>query len=63
MPNFFYSVGYGVEKVRSGIVAYPCDLWTEDERKPVGPSLGYLRNILPGGYDTTVTIGRGTASI
>lgn len=63
MANFFYSVGYSVEKVRSGIVTCPYDLWTEDERKPLGPSLGYLRNISPGGYDTTVKVGRSTASI
>ena len=63
MPNFFYSVSYGVEKLRSGIVAYPCNLWTKDKRKPLAPSLGYLRNISPGGYDTTVKVGKGTASI
>ena len=63
MANFFYSVGYGVEKVHTDIAAYPCDLWNEGEREPFGSLLGHLRSISPGGYDTTVQHGRGTASI
>lgn len=63
MVNFFYSVGYDVEKVFSGIVAYPCDIWNEGERKPLGSFLGHLRSISPEGYNTTVQHGRRTASI
>jgi len=62
MVNFFYSVGYDIEKPHSGLVAYPHDLWNEGERKPLGTFLGRLRSISPGGYDTTVQHG-GTASI
>jgi hypothetical protein len=59
MVNLFYSVGYDVEKVHSGIVAYPYDLWNAGEKK----ALTHLRGISPGGYETSMRHRRGTTSI
>jgi hypothetical protein len=40
MANFFYSVGYDVEKIHSGMIAYLSDLWNEGEREPLDSFLG-----------------------
>jgi hypothetical protein len=44
MANFFYSVGYGLEKVHSGMIAYLSNLWNEGERESRGSCLGHLRH-------------------
>ena len=43
VANFFYSVGYGLEKVHSGMIAYLCDLWNEGEQEPLRSFLDYLQ--------------------
>jgi hypothetical protein len=63
MTNFFYSVGYGLEKVHPVMIAYQCDRWNEGERELLGSFLGHSRSSSLGGYDTTPQPGTGTASI
>ncbi len=42
MPNFFYSLGYSLERVHSGMIAYLCSLWNEGKKEPLRSFLGYL---------------------
>ena len=59
MANLFSPVGYDIEKLHSGIAAYPYDLWNEGERKLLGSFLGHLRSISPGGTTLPCGVGGG----
>jgi hypothetical protein len=54
MANLFYPVGYDVEKIHSGMIAYLSDLWNEGEREPLDTFLGQSRRTPTGGCDITV---------
>lgn len=42
LANFFYSIGYSLEKAHTGVFVYLCNLWNEGKREPLKSFLNHL---------------------